>query len=435
MNSFHRNATFPNQNDNRGILSNNFNILQKNNQDMDYMFQKMPNIKNNSQYNPEFSEPFDIKLDAIQTKTSFPLQSFQNQYNYPKKSTNNRATEKAKFEQSPNQRIQNLSKVDVYSDRTSRAFNTIQEIFPSSSQPSTSKYSCDRSKTNNPLLLENSQNNFFFPQPGSSRSFNDNRNASNQFHMNGPNDFFLPQPGTSKYFNDSRYAFDQFQVKGQNNLISPQPGTSFNDSGNASKQFQIKGQRNYFLTQSNNLFPNKKLRTGETHLKSFGIDDSFPNKIIKTEETKPFSTRKPYKTNKVEKRFYIGSIGQVIHWHQLAKEANIFAFYQVSATIVSVKNGKSLCTHNLLLKDENGSDSSTLQAVFYSIDRNLPDVQPGQFTTFVGRMVGARKFQVFDMWPTTLKEQAGIRRISFLCQRTLQEASLLSKTSKLTSTD
>uniref|UniRef100_A0A1B6MDJ8 Uncharacterized protein n=1 Tax=Graphocephala atropunctata TaxID=36148 RepID=A0A1B6MDJ8_9HEMI len=132
---------------------------------------------------------------------------------------------------------------------------------------------------------------------------------------------------------------------------------------------------------------------------------------------------KPKISSVSRKRFFVGSIDQVVRWHKMAKEAQLYTIYEVAAVLESVSLSSS-GVYKMILCSEQKKGTLPLQAVFYPIDRELPTAKIGELVTCVGRMVGTNKMQVFNMWPVS-DSLAGLKRVSFLCQRTLQEVHTL----------
>uniref|UniRef100_A0A1B6EHJ3 Uncharacterized protein n=1 Tax=Cuerna arida TaxID=1464854 RepID=A0A1B6EHJ3_9HEMI len=128
---------------------------------------------------------------------------------------------------------------------------------------------------------------------------------------------------------------------------------------------------------------------------------------------------KPKISSVSRKRFFIGSIDQVVRWHKMAKEAQLYTIYEITAVLDSVSLSPS-GLYRMILRSEQRNGTLPLQAIFYPIDRELPKINVGELITCVGQMVGSNKLQIFNMWPVT-ESLAGLKRISFICQRTLHE--------------
>ncbi|XP_046679924.1 histone acetyltransferase KAT6A-like [Homalodisca vitripennis] len=128
---------------------------------------------------------------------------------------------------------------------------------------------------------------------------------------------------------------------------------------------------------------------------------------------------KPKISSVSRKRFFIGSIDQVVRWHKMAKEAQLHTIYEITAVLDSVSLSPT-GLYRMILRSEQRNGTLPLQAIFYPIDRELPKINVGELITCVGQMVGSNKLQVYNMWQVT-ESLAGLKRVSFICQRTLHE--------------
>ncbi|XP_075210130.1 uncharacterized protein LOC142317448 [Lycorma delicatula] len=118
----------------------------------------------------------------------------------------------------------------------------------------------------------------------------------------------------------------------------------------------------------------------------------------------------------------VGSVEQVIRWYQMVKSAGLFAIYEVHGVLES-KHVKSLDIVIITIKQE--PKGPTIQGIFCAVDRPFMDhLQPGDKVVCVGRMKGAKKMQILNAWHDFSKLE-DYNRISFLCQRALQEAVLM----------
>lgn len=171
---------------------------------------------------------------------------------------------------------------------------------------------------------------------------------------------------------------------------------------------------------------NEALKKYEPHSNKISVADK--KKTEDVTEAKNTNTKKSSWLSQVNVKprlqHFIGSVGQVIRWHQMTKKLDIHAFYETTGTFETVRNGKYFSQRILFIRGEAAYSPPVLQAVFYAIDRELPKFQRGQLITCVGRMIGGNKLHIFDAWETTKESQNGIKRASSLCQRILQEGTM-----------
>ncbi|RZF39346.1 hypothetical protein LSTR_LSTR000867 [Laodelphax striatellus] len=115
----------------------------------------------------------------------------------------------------------------------------------------------------------------------------------------------------------------------------------------------------------------------------------------------------------------IGSVEQVICWNQMAKGKKCLITFELHGFLESITE-ESPSVSVLWIKQD-PQNGPVIQGVFCNIDRRLTEkLQPGNNIVCYGRMLKTKIMQIFNAVVDNTVD-VGIKRISFLCQRSLQE--------------
>ncbi|XP_039285191.1 uncharacterized protein LOC111063351 isoform X2 [Nilaparvata lugens] len=183
---------------------------------------------------------------------------------------------------------------------------------------------------------------------------------------------------------------------------------------------QLMNVANYSQRQSPNLMSFEASSSQKMATSKPSATDTASKTAAKfTPSASPDNKKKPINLDFYEQFNMIGSVEQVICWNQMAKGKKCFITYEVHGFLESVSE-ESPSVSVLWIKQD-PHNGLVIQGVYCNIDRRLSDkLQPGNYVVCYGRMLKTKIMQIFNAVVDTTRD-VGIKRISFLCQRSLQE--------------